>query len=61
MVKEYTSDKGYKGKIFGEASFTVWNPQGVVVFHTNRRTFDTFKALKHEVDTYPQKGKGELK
>ena len=61
MVKQYTSANGYTGKMFGEASFVVYNPQGKVVYQTNRRTFNTFMAMKHEVDTYPQKGKGELK
>ena len=56
MVKQYTSQRGYTGKMYGEASFDVFNPQGKLVYHTNKRTFDTFKGLKYEVDQYPKKG-----
>ena len=54
MVREYKSDNGYTGKIYGESTFEVRDSKGMIVYRTKQRTFHTQKQLKQHVDNFPE-------
>ncbi len=54
MVREYKSDNGYTGKIYGESTFEVRDRTGKIIYRTKERTFHTFKQLVQHVETFPE-------
>jgi hypothetical protein len=54
MVREYTSENGYTGKMYGESTFQVTDRKGQIVYRTKQRTFHTFKQLVQHVETFPE-------
>ena len=51
---DYTSDNGYRGKLYGESSMMIWDPCGKEVMHTFFRTPNTLEELQEVVDTMPE-------
>lgn len=51
---EYVSDAGYKGVLYGESSFAIYDENGKECLHTGHRSFNTFERLKEIVDVYPE-------
>ena len=51
----YTSAAGYTGKLYGESSMVVYDPDGNEVFHTGFRNINTEAELKAEVDSWQDK------
>ena len=53
----YTSAAGYTGKLYGESSMVIYDPDGNEVFHTGFRTINTEAELKAQVDDWPNTSK----
>ncbi len=51
---KYTSDNGYTGVMYGKSSFAIFDKNGKEVLHTGSRSFNTYKELVKQVDTYPE-------
>ena len=49
----YESAAGYTGVLYGESSFSVYDPAGDEVLHTGFRSFDTYEELVKAVDNFP--------
>jgi hypothetical protein len=54
MVREYTSENGYTGKMYGESTFQVTDRKGQIVYRTKERTLHTFKQLVQHVETFTE-------
>ena len=54
MIIEYESANGYKGKLYGESSFSIYNKAGKEVFHTYSRAINSYEELKEQVDNFPE-------
>lgn len=51
---EYTSDNGYRGRMYGISSMRICDPDGKEVFHTHFRAANTLEELREIVDTMPE-------
>lgn len=54
MRMEYKSENGYTGKLYGERSMSIYDPNGKEVLHTGFRSINTLKALRRVVDGFPE-------
>lgn len=53
-ITEYTSVvNGYKGIMYGESSFSIYDPYGREVLHTDHRDFEDIQSLVDAVDYFP--------
>lgn len=51
---EYTSDNGYKGVLYGESSFAIYEVEsGECKLHTGFRTINTYDELVKQVENFP--------
>lgn len=51
---EYASENGFTGVMYGKSSFTVYDKDGNEVLHTGSRGFNTYEALKEQVEGFPK-------
>ena len=52
---EYTNPTtGYRGVMYGKRSFSIYDKNGKVVFHTNDRAIQTYNELVGEVDSFDE-------
>ena len=55
MVHKYKSPKnGYTGKMYGEGTLEIYDPQGKPVYKTGRREVHTFTGLVQFVEDFPR-------
>lgn len=54
MEYEYISTNGYKGRIYGEKEFSIYDSKGNRVLHTSFRNIDSYEELKDSVDSFPE-------
>lgn len=57
----YTSENGYTGKLYGESSMIILDPEGKEVLHSGFRSINTEEELKKMVDDFPNTRKSLLK
>lgn len=53
-IIEYTSDNGYTGRLYGESSLIIFNPDGTESMHTGSRNINTREELVKIVDEHPK-------
>ena len=51
---KYTSINGYTGVLYGVSSYKILDKNGVEVFHTGKRSFNTLEALIEDVEAFPE-------
>lgn len=51
---EYTGDNGFKGVLYGKSSFSIYNKNGLEVFHTVSRKINSYEELIKEVEQFPR-------
>lgn len=52
---EYTSDNGYKGVLYGESSFAIYEVEsGKCKLHTGFRNINTYDELVKQVEDFPR-------
>jgi len=52
---EYTSDNGYKGVLYGERSFAIYEVEsGKCKLHTGFRNINTYDELVKQVEDFPR-------
>ena len=51
---EYTSENGYRGVLYGERSYAIYDKFGNEVLHTGFRKINTLEELKKKVDNFPE-------
>lgn len=51
---KYTSDNGYTGVLYGQASLAIYNPDGTESMHTGSRNINTYEELVRIVDEHPK-------
>ncbi len=52
---KFTSENGYSGVLYGESSYSVFDPDGNEVLHTGSRSINTYDELVKSVDKFPEK------
>lgn len=53
-IIEYTAENGYTGRLYGESSLVIFNPDGTESMHTGSRNINTYDELKEVVEKHPQ-------
>jgi len=53
QMKEYKSENGYTGRMYGKSALSVYDKNGVEVLHTYDRNIDTLDELKELVEDIP--------
>ena len=51
---EYTSQHGYTGKLYGEKSLSIYDPEGIEIMYTRFRGFNDYETLKRIVDAHDE-------
>ena len=52
MVKTYTSNNGYTGKMYGESTVEIYDSNNKLVYKSGRRDFNTYTGLVNFTNSY---------